>query len=1400
MKNIALVKILKVIFPVAAVAMLMLLCACGGDRVAERDRIDSLNALSCRVRYASLERAMEYAERAESLAIEAGYRDGRHEAMLNRGNVYGIRMDYDSAQWCYEVVLKESDNELLRCMADVDMMAVCLMTARNKEFYDYRVDALDCMSDVAEEEGSMSERQKRMWMDVQAEFHSVSANYFIKMRQDDGVAEEMEWLNRNREMFEGDTVRLSEYLFMKSVSGMVDASLEDDADDGQRMLMRLLAMSRRAGNVYFEALALNGMARMVLSEGELKPSRRVFLEEMIGGEKSGVSDADFAEMLAEHSLQLAEEYGNAFVQTIAMVTLSDCYLRTGRDSMALAQMDMALDLINRHHERMTGSKERLLAYTDVEDSLSTEMRWIADPASIAVPEWMAMVREQLSVVYGAMGLKEESDYNHNIYFDILDVTRQDQRVEQEKDTLTRERQTLNVLLWGLVVVFVLLLWSLMAYSRRSKREYRNKVAMLEKVIEICHRLPSALSAEIEDEEDLDQAMHCVADEEVRALFPNIDEEDWTKSDYRKQKGLDGELLHVLQVFYGWMKRQGLLYMNFFEEGRKIESDIYLAGKRLEESKRQHVEKLTSMSIVNGITPFLDRAMHEVNKLKENEEGAERIHARLVYLGELIDKINDYNDVLGHWVKIRQGVVALNVENFALQPLFDTLRRGQKTFEAKGITLTMQDTNCVVKADKALTLFMMNTLLGNARKYTPEGGEVLLYAEETDDYVEVSVSDTGHGLSAEDVNIINNSKVYDSSKIGAEGEHSGDILRNKGFGFGLMNCRGIIGKYKKTNAVFSVCDFGVESEEGRGSRFFFRLPKGVLKAMVSALLLFVCGTVAADDHMEQVTRYADSIYIANVNGDYEKAIIFADSAIAELNAHCREVGRTDIQPMILEGTSMAELEWWKEGIDTDYEQIIRIRNEVAIAALALNRNTLYHYNTEVFTRLYKLISTDPALEDYCNEIKSANRSKKTILTLLGMLIFAVAVAYFLLRYRHHQLFIFNLRQFIQLNNTVFSSTADTLLQVLHRNLSDIKPADAVGLIVKSEGESLKTQFIYAGNPDERDTIEGFLRSAYEKQTEVTAADGQLRAYPLYAPDGDSVPLGVMGVRFRNGDMQAEERLIIRLVAQFIGIHIYHSYLKVEEMEERIEQRQEECVRIESEQQQIHVRNQIMDNCLSALKHETMYYPNRIKQIVDTVLAADNTYIDHTLVSDIDELLSYYKEIFTILSACAGKQVEKVLFRRTSMSASEIAKMAESSFRRQSRKSYSGGAFKAIGTQSLNVQCDKIFLQILIDNILSLHFEHASRGDILFDCTTADGFAQFTFTDTAYKYENGELPLLFYVDNVRYDALNDRLLGSQYLICRQIIREHDAHSSHRGCRIYVENIEQGGSRFVFTLPMM
>lgn len=1402
---------------VGVLCVLMCLMACGTPSDAERERIDSLNMLAYHAKYRSLGEAERYVDEVLAGHVGTVYRDGVHEAWLNKGDVLGMRMDYDSAQVCYQKVLAESNNDLLCSVADVDMMSVCLMTAQNKEFYDYRSDAHERFANVTEAVDDMTPHQLAMWNTVQTQYHFVSINYFLKMRQDDGIQEEFRWLDEHQDLFVADTTQWAAYLFLKSLYISKDQSDADGAEEMQRNLLRLLSFSRQKDYIYFEASALNGLARTLVMGGEVRPSRQVFLREQLGDphqEEGQQKDDDLGLLLVLRALTLARQYGNAFVETTALVTLSDYYLRHQQDSLALVQMEQALELINEHHRKMCRRQnvkpERLNVYVPKEgsspaaqnDSLSIEMRWIANPAVGMVPDWVAMVREQLSIVYGAMGKKAESDYNHNIYFDILDATRQDLRVQQEEEHLKREERLLNMMLWGLGLAIVVLFVLFYEYTRRSRAKYHERMNKLSRLIEVCRMLPSALLREIEDEEGLDVAVHEIADKEVEALFPQVKGTDWTTLDVRTLKGLDREMMGVLQVFYNWMKQKGLQYMQMTEQQRVLESETYLYGKRLEENKRQYVEKLTSMSIVNGITPFLDRALHEVYKLNNGREESDAVvRERLQYLSELIDKINEYNDVLGHWVKIRQGEVTLHVENFALQPLFDTLRRGMKAFETKHLMLEVTDTESIVKADKALTLFMMNTLLDNARKYTPEGGRVTLSASETDEYVEVAVSDTGHGMSPEDVETLNNSKVYDSSKIGTDGSHAADIRRNKGFGFGLMNCKGIIGKYKKTNPMFAVCAFGVESEVGKGSRFFFRLPKGVLRA-VMGLLLLMAGThrAMADDCMRQAGVYADSLYAANVTGNHEQAILYADSAIQCFNRHYREQVSQGKQLMALEGEHMAELEWWKSGIEVDYELMISIRNEVAIAALALNRGSLYHYNNEVFTRLYKMASTDPALEAYCNDIRMANRNKKTTVIVLGALLFLVVAVYFFLHYHNIQLLIFNLRQFIQLNNNVFTAEEEELSKVLCQGLADIKPVDTIGVMLPRATEAGQFDFSFAGRTEERSLYENMMQTAYSRQEDLVSSNGRFRAYPL-AIEGvdDGRPIGALGVGFAEGKLSDEEALIMRQVVQFMSIHTYFSHHKVSEMHELLELRQDERLRIAGELQKVYVRNQIMDNSLSTLKHETMYYPNRIKQLVDAALSGAETHADRATVADVSELLNYYKEVFSILSACAEKQVEMVLFKRTRLTAQTIGEMVRRSFVRQGKKAATSAKIQIAPTEGVTVQGDQIFLQMLIDNIISLFFEHHSGGDLLLDFAVSEGFAKFAFTDTAYRYEEADLSKLFYIDNVKYDAKTDTLSGTQYLICRQIIREHDAYSPRRGCRIYVENTPDGrGSTFVFTLP--
>ena len=170
----------------------------------------------------------------------------------------------------------------------------------------------------------------------------------------------------------------------------------------------------------------------------------------------------------------------------------------------------------------------------------------------------------------------------------------------------------------------------------------------------------------------------------------------------------------------------------------------------EENRRRNLEQRTKVSLANNVMPLIDRMLNEVSRLTKNNESKTLRCERYDYISELTDKIIDYNNVLTQWIQLRQGTLSLRIESFRLQNLFDIVGKGRMAFQLKGIALEVVPTTDYVKADPVLTLFMINTLADNARKFTDRGGRVQISSESTDDYVEIAVTDTGLGIDAKEL--------------------------------------------------------------------------------------------------------------------------------------------------------------------------------------------------------------------------------------------------------------------------------------------------------------------------------------------------------------------------------------------------------------------------------------------------------------------------------------------------------------------------------------------------------------------------------------------------------------------------------------------------------------------------
>ena len=1405
--------------------------------------IDSLNGKAYAYRYRSLDSSYKYAN--EAYRQVNFYKSGKAEASNNLGFCAFMAMDFDRAEALHKEVYKLTKNELELLIADIGLMKICQRTAMNKEFYDYRNSALKRMKRIREESDLFADRHEALRLDYAfTEFFIVSSIYYYYLQQRQEAITSLNRIPEDEALT--DTNQLLYYHYIKGSASLVEATKPEDRK--MREFDQLYITWRTAvqtNHPYFEGNGLQGLANLMVSPNnfELFRTRRGYALDQFGFPV----DSLLPLRMAQRALEKFREYNDLYQIAGAYVSIGKYMNEHGRYTEALDTLAKALDCVNQHHmlyyHHAADTLDKLHVFVEG-DTTYTGVPWIMQEDVRTVPEWISRIREQLSVSYAGLGMKYASDYNRNIYLDILNYTRQDKELESRYLSLEADSRQMTLVLSLVIVglVLVVILWWF--FNKRSKIRNQVDVERLQRILTLCRDITSSIPMNVPlIQQGIDQLFGKgrlqleIPEEGKAALVPlhrlNRDEK---------------ALVHVLEPYIVWAADNEQMVEALSDERMQLEKQRYVYEQHIAGNKRQNLIKKACLGIVNGINPYIDRILNEVHKLTERGyiDNAKIKKEKYQYIDELVTTINEYNDILALWIKMKQGTLSLNIETFSLNELFELLGKGRRAFEMKNQKLEIEPTTVMVKADRALTLFMINTLAENARKYTPEGGTIKVYARITEDaYVEISVEDNGRGISEEDVAHIIGEKVYDSRVIGMKNAADPEVLKeNKGSGFGLMNCKGIIEKYKKTNDLFRGCVFDVESELGKGSRFYFRLPSGVRKAMGVLLLclLLPLGMVsclhdpippmlqdgdsivvvmdsAYEDLLDVASDYANAAYFANVDENYELALQYIDSAMLFLNEHYEKYARPDrphrYMKLVGEGTP-AEISWWNELFDSDYHVILDIRNEAAVAFLALKQLDAYSYNNSAFTDLYKLQGEDQTLEAYCRQLERSNTNKTVGIILCFVLLIVSLVGYYFLYMRKRLQNRLNLEQVLEINQKVFAASLvrpqeqenaealqreeSTLKEIPQRivdeafgSVNELLTIDRMGIAVYNETTH---RLEYASRPgQEMPKMVEQCFSAGEYLSEQ-----HLQAIPLMVEaGGEHQCVGVLYLERREGTEQETDRLLFELIARYVAIVVFNAVVKLATKYRDIESAHEETRRASWEDSMLHVQNMVLDNCLSTIKHETIYYPNKIKQIVrrlNTQKLSETE--EREAVETMTELIEYYKGIFTILSSCASRQLEEVTFRRTVIPVQELLDAAGKYFKKL-MKNRPERIELEIESMEAKVIGDVNQLRFLLENLIDEALTVREDGVIRLQARKDNEYIRFLFTDTRREKSVEELNQLFYPNLARMTSgEKGELRGTEYLVCKQIIRDHDEFAGRRGCRINAEPAEGGGFTVYFTIP--
>ena len=207
----------------------------------------------------------------------------------------------------------------------------------------------------------------------------------------------------------------------------------------------------------------------------------------------------------------------------------------------------------------------------------------------------------------------------------------------------------------------------------------------------------------------------------------------------------------------------------------IEEDYQHLIQRLVRENRQRQAAADSM--LEDLTSYYTLWVHQIKTpiaamdllLQAGPDRATEMEIEL-------QKIAQYVDMVLQYLRLDSTDKDLVLQRCQLDAVVrQTVRKYAKLFILKKIQLVFQETKWEVLSDEKWLCFLLEQLLSNALKYTPEGGKISIFLEGETNLV---IADTGIGIAPEDL-----PRVFEKGFTGNNGR-----MDKKATGIGLYLCR------------------------------------------------------------------------------------------------------------------------------------------------------------------------------------------------------------------------------------------------------------------------------------------------------------------------------------------------------------------------------------------------------------------------------------------------------------------------------------------------------------------------------------------------------------------------------------------------------------------------------------
>ncbi len=206
--------------------------------------------------------------------------------------------------------------------------------------------------------------------------------------------------------------------------------------------------------------------------------------------------------------------------------------------------------------------------------------------------------------------------------------------------------------------------------------------------------------------------------------------------------------------------------------------------------------------LNSLTSFSSLLLNHADMLSKEE-----IKTLSADLDKSLKNLLALLENLLEWSQSQSGNIDFKKEVFDITlTLTENVELLMGQAQNKKISIVNESkSNLMVNAHRHSINTVVRNLLSNAIKFTPENGIITLNVKQGEQLI-VSVTDTGVGMSAVTIQ-----KLF---RLGTKHSTLG-TSKEKGTGLGLILCKDFVEKNGGT--------INVESQEGRGSRFYFTVP-------------------------------------------------------------------------------------------------------------------------------------------------------------------------------------------------------------------------------------------------------------------------------------------------------------------------------------------------------------------------------------------------------------------------------------------------------------------------------------------------------------------------------------------------------------------------------------------------